>query len=123
MPGGIILIVEDDVAYARALARLVEAGGWRAEIVPTAEAFLEEAESHARRATCAVLDLRLPLMQGTDLYRALRNRNIEIPVVFLSANPEELLAGAELEGVHFLEKPVAAADLFVAIRAAVARRA
>ena len=73
---------------------------------------------------CLLLDVRMPGMRGTDLYRALLDRRIDLPVIFLTGHGDvpTSVDAMKLGAVDFLEKPVRAEQLLAAIRVALARR-
>ena len=63
----VITVVEDDVAMARAVERLLRAKGFNVEIFYSAETFL--ASPSATMARCLVVDIQLGGMSGIDLCR------------------------------------------------------
>jgi FixJ family two-component response regulator len=92
-----------------------------ARTFPTAEAFL--AESHAVPASCLVLDVRLPGLNGLQLQEALNRKGYPISIIFITGHGDvptsvrAMKAGA----VDFLQKPFAGHELLDAIRRAVDR--
>jgi FixJ family two-component response regulator len=115
-----IYIVDDDVRFARGLARLVDAAGWRPEVFASAADFLQAPRDGVG---CLVLDVRMPGMRGPDLYRAMIERAIDLPVIFLTGHGDVSTSVdvMKLGAVDFLEKPVRAEQLIGAIRVALAR--
>jgi FixJ family two-component response regulator len=119
----VIHIVDDDAAVARSLTRLLGAAGHRCETHGDAEAFLSSHDPDA--PGCAIIDLRLPGMDGFALQRHLRGRFPEVTVIFLTgtgdipASVRAMKAGA----VDFLTKPVEAAALLAAVAQALERDA
>ena len=73
--------------------------------------------------SCLVLDVRLPGKSGLDLQRELAEKNISIPIIFLTAHGDipmtvrAMKAGA----VEFLTKPFRDQDLLDAIQVALER--
>jgi len=73
--------------------------------------------------SCLVLDVRLPGKSGLDLQRELTEKNISIPIIFLTAHGDipmtvrAMKAGA----VEFLTKPFRDQDLLDAIQTALER--
>jgi len=119
-----VYIVDDDASFARGIARLVEAAGWRSRAFPSADAFL--AEPHRpEAAACAVLDVRMPGMKGPELQRAMIAAGIDFPVIFLTGHGDVATSVEAMKhgAIDFLEKPVPAQVLVAAIRAALARHA
>ena len=58
------------------------AGGWRAH--PSAEALLNHYTPN--QLGCLILDLRMPGMNGPELYKLLNERRCLMPVIFISAH-------------------------------------
>jgi FixJ family two-component response regulator len=111
------------VAFARSLARLVGAAGWRPKVFTSAGEFL--AGGHGEDPGCVLLDVRMPDMGGPDVYRAMIKRRIDLPVIFLTGHGDvpTSVDAMKLGAVDFLEKPVGAATLVATIRTALARDA
>jgi len=116
-----VYVVDDEDTVRRALARLIRSAGMTARTFPTAEAFL--AESHAVPASCLVLDVRLPGLNGLELQEAINRKGYLISIVFITGHGDvptsvrAMKAGA----VDFLQKPFAGHELLDAIRRAVHR--
>ena len=116
-----VFVVDDEDTVRKALARLIRSAGMTARTFPTAEAFL--AENHAVPASCLVLDVRLPGLNGLQLQEALNRTGYPIAIIFITGHGDvptsvrAMKAGA----VDFLQKPFAGPDLLDAIRLAVGR--
>jgi FixJ family two-component response regulator len=116
-----VFVVDDDASVRKALARLVRSAGMKAQAFPTAEAFL--AESHVEPASCLVLDVRLPGLNGLQLQEALNRKGYPLAIIFITGHGDvptsvrAMKAGA----VDFLQKPFEDSDLLDAIRRAIAR--
>ncbi len=84
MPEDIIVsIVDDDASVRRSTRRLLRSSGFRAEAFASAEEFLDS--KSAGEATCLILDLRMPGMNGLELQRRLSQNGNPVPIIFLSA--------------------------------------
>ena len=118
-----IYIVDDDASFARGLARVVTAAGWKAELFSSADDFLSPGRVRAGEPGCVLLDVRMPGMRGPELQRVMIERGIHLPVIFLTGfgdvgtSVDAMKRGA----VDFLEKPVRAEELAAAIRVALER--
>jgi FixJ family two-component response regulator len=116
-----VFVVDDEDTVRKALARLIRSAGMTARTFPTAEAFL--AENHAAPASCLVLDVRLPGLNGLQLQEALNRKGYPISIIFITGHGDvptsvrAMKAGA----VDFLQKPFMGRDLLDAIRRAVGR--
>jgi two-component system response regulator FixJ len=120
-----VYIVDDDATFARGLARLVGAAGWKAEVCSCAEEFFAPGRVEPAGTGCVLLDVRMPGMLGPELYRTMLERRIDLPVIFLTGYGDvpTSVAAMKLGAVDFLEKPAPAERLVGAIRAALARHA
>ena len=97
----IIAIVDDDASVRRALLRVVESVGYRAETFASAREFL--AWLPDGQAACLVLDVHMDELSGFDLYERLT-----VPVVFTTGHDDPLtVARIERSGASgHLRKPV-----------------
>jgi two-component system OmpR family response regulator len=70
---------------------------------------------------CAVVDVRMPLMDGLELLRIIRRDFAEIPVILLTghASVELGVQGMELGAFDYLMKPVDLDELLDTVRRAV----
>ena len=120
-----VYIVDDDATFARGLARLVGAAGWKAEVFSCAEEFFAPGRVQPAGTGCVLLDVRMPGMLGPDLYRTMLERRIDLPVIFLTGYGDvpTSVDAMKLGAVDFLEKPAPADRLVGAIRAALSRHA
>ena len=103
---GIVLIVDDDESIRVALRRLMASAGLEGRAYESAEEFMG-AEVPDRPA-CAILDLRLPGLDGLELQQELTRRGSEIPLIFLSGHGTVPVSVQALKegALDFLEKPV-----------------
>ncbi|MDO9452684.1 MAG: response regulator, partial [Stagnimonas sp.] len=101
----VILIVEDDPAFARILIDLVRRKGYRALFAGDGESGLTLATEF--RPTGILLDVMLPGMDGFSVIERLKATHAtrHIPVHFISAT-EDHSRGFDLGAVGFLTKPV-----------------
>mgnify|MGYP005620927333 CR=1 FL=1 len=105
-----LLVVEDDIRFARSLIELGQQRGFRvihagsgAEGVRLAEEYLPAA---------IMLDIQLPIMDGWDVIRHLKKtpETSHIPVHVISVVEEKRL-GYRLGAAHYLTKPVTPLEL------------
>lgn len=99
-------VVDDDASLRRALVFLLESVGWHPVAHASAEEFLKSFD-RSRRPACVVLDIRMPLMSGLELQQVLRDRDIRVPIVFLTGHGDiEMAVQAMKAGAcDFIEKP------------------
>lgn len=71
----------------------------------------------SREFDLCVLDVMLPLMDGFELAAAIRERDVEIPIIFLSAKTlkEDRIKGLKLGADDYLVKPYSIEELILKI--------
>ncbi|KRD56887.1 response regulator transcription factor [Ensifer sp. Root278] len=117
----IIHIVDDDNSYRTALARLMEASGYRVVTYGSGEELL--ANLSGSDPGCILLDLQMPGLSGLELQDRLTEKAPLLPIVFLTgrgdikASVRAMKAGAE----DFLEKPASREALLGAVERALLR--
>lgn len=118
-----VFIVDDDKDVRDGLSLLLGRHGHRVAVFASAEDFLETLS--LEWTGCAVLDIRMPGMNGLDLQKALCSRGCLLPVIFITAHGDAATARAALkaDAVDFLEKPVDEGQFLAAIHAAFHREA
>lgn len=99
-----ILIVDDDALMRRSLAFNLEQAGYRASTAESAETAM--AQVRLDRPDLVLLDISLPVMDGLDAMRQLKDQ-FDLPVIFLTARRRELdeALGLELGGDDYITKP------------------
>ena len=100
-----VAIVDDDESVQNALQDLMEADGLSARCFGSAEEFLESGLQ--RRATCLIVDIRMPGMSGLELQARLKADRLDTPIIFITAHRDERLRKQAMrEGAaEFLVKP------------------
>lgn len=100
----LIAIVDDDDSVRVALTSLVRSAGLRAKAYASADSFLAEDLSPF---DCVVSDIQMPRLSGFDLLQAVRSRRAELPVILITAYPDERVQRRAISGGarFFLEKP------------------
>ena len=114
-----VWIVDDDPQVLKAQARLLREHGFRTSAFPSAEAFLAGHDPTQRG--CLVLDVGLPGLDGLALHRHLSEAGVALPTVFVTGTGDIPMSVKAIKAgaLDFLTKPVAAADLLAAVRAAI----
>jgi FixJ family two-component response regulator len=106
-PGGsrLVSIVDDDESFRRSLERLVRSAGFSVEAFGSAEDFLER--GNLDRTACAILDMKLPGMNGFELQRRLSARPRPVAIVFVSAHQDAVMRANAIRAgaIAFLDKP------------------
>ena len=101
----LVAIVDDDELFRRSIERLVGSAGFRVEAFASAEEFLER--GNLDRTACAILDMKLPGMNGLELQQRLITSSRPMPIVFVSAHDEAVTRANALRAgaIAFLKKP------------------
>src|SRR5215469_11380344 len=101
----LVVIVDDDELFRRSVERLIRSAGFRVDTFGSAEEFLEHGDLD--RTACAILDMKLPGMNGLDLQQRLITRPTPMPIVFVSAHEEGTMRVMALRAgaIAFLKKP------------------
>ncbi len=117
-----VIVVDDDASLRQALVFLLESAGWRVVAYDSAEAFLA-ALSELTQPGCLILDVRMPLMSGLELQRILNERNIQLPIIFLTGHADVTIAVQAMKfgASDFIEKPFKDQTLLDAVSQAVRR--
>jgi FixJ family two-component response regulator len=116
-----VFIVDDDESVSRALKRLLVSAGYRVEVFPSADAFLNN--SGNRENACLVLDVQMPGLNGLELQTRLTDAGIEIPIVFITGHGDIPMSVRAMKAgaINFLQKPFDDEDLLNSVREAIAR--
>lgn len=113
-----VLIVDDQPELRRTLGRVLRRYGWAVVEASDGVEALELFESD-ERFSLVLSDLTMPRMGGLELYRALRERGVDVPFAVTSGMSElEAVARSDEEGaLPFLPKPWTVPELLEAVRA------
>jgi FixJ family two-component response regulator len=117
----IVFVVDDDVSVRESLELLIRAAGWQPELFQSAQEFLACPRSPV--ASCLVLDVNLPDLNGLDLQTRVAVDRTDMPIIFITGygdipmTVKAMKAGA----VEFLTKPFGEEALLGAIRNAIER--
>lgn len=117
-----ILYVEDDPTAQEYIARGLQEHGYKVDVAGTGQQGFELALSHSYGLV--ILDVMLPEKDGFGVVRALRDAEVDTPVLFLSARGEvgDRVRGLNLGGDDYLTKPFAFSELLARVQALTRRR-
>ncbi len=107
-----ILVVDDDPAVVRLLKMTLREYGFAVSAARNGVEALEEVQRHTPEAI--VLDIEMPIMDGRTFFRELRGRDVDVPVLILSANNPRGVQ-RELGAQGYIGKPFDADDLVEAV--------
>jgi two-component system response regulator FixJ len=115
-----VYLLDDDFSVLKATRRLIDSAGWNVEAFTDPIAFLEHAAVHS--PSIAVIDIRMPDMNGLEVQTRLRRVAPSIRVIVLTSKDDPAIrttamnAGAYaffikgVDNAEFLARIKAAAD-------------
>jgi DNA-binding response OmpR family regulator len=116
-----ILLVEDDKGIVRFVKKGLFENSFSVDVASDGEEGLEWALH--RGYHLIVLDIMLPKMDGREVLKRLREKEIQIPVIFLTAKDSEsdIVQGLNLGADDYLTKPFSFNELLARIQAILRR--
>lgn len=122
-PAPAVLVVDDDYFIRTALRHVFTSAGLTVETYASAADLLAAADliSHA----VLVLDISMPEMSGIELHELLRERGVDMPVIFLTGTSDIARAVTAMKNgaADFLEKPFDPVVLVERVRRVLEREA
>jgi len=112
----LILLVEDDRSIAPALELALRKQGYSVNTVGTGRDALHAVETE--RPDLVILDLGLPDIDGLDVLKRIRARDVELPVLLLTARAgvDDRVAGLDGGADDYLPKPFEMTELLARLR-------
>ena len=109
--GSVVFVVDDDDGMRRGLEFLLASAGYAPRGYASAGAFL--ADCRPGMPGCLLLDVRMPGMNGLELQEHLRERNIRIPTIIVTAfaNVPMAVQAIKAGAFDFIEKPFDGSEL------------
>ena len=107
----LVLVVDDDEAFARSCVRILETWGYGVETASDGGAAIELAR--ARQFDVVLTDIQLPSHSGLDILRAVRERDRDTPVVLMTGGPglDSARVAVEWGALSYLIKPLSMSQL------------
>ena len=101
----IISIIDDDESMRCALKSLVTSLGFKAYTFASAQQYLDS--PRLDDTSCLISDLQMPGLNGIELQQSLLAQGRHIPIIFVTAFPEERMRARAIEAgaLGFLGKP------------------
>jgi CheY-like chemotaxis protein len=102
-----VLVVDDEPAVRSLLARALEAHGHVVRVAAHGAEALGLCLKHSSTFDCVITDVRMPVMDGWELGRRLRERWPDLPILYISAFDSEIAARRRRasRASGFLQKP------------------
>src|SRR6516162_8229595 len=116
-----ILLIDNDPTVIRVLRQTFAGSGFELFNAPNRSKALEIFRTTVLRAV--ILELCLPGESGPDLYRDIRKRSADVPILVLSSTNDELdkILLLELGADDYITKPFSPRELLARVRASVRR--
>ncbi|HAN70970.1 MAG TPA: DNA-binding response regulator [Actinobacteria bacterium] len=118
---GLVLIVEDERAISDLLRLYVSREGFGVHVATDGQSAL--AAARTMHPVAIVLDVGLPIMDGTEVCRRLRADGDWVPILFCTARDDEVdrVLGLELGADDYITKPFSPREVVARIKSVVRR--
>jgi CheY-like chemotaxis protein len=114
---GRILVADGDAGFIGSVVPVLESAGYDVEVATTGAEALEKMISSD--VDCLVLDLRLPVLSGAELYARLIKAGRQVPTVLVTGDDGDQDPRLESQSCGMLFKPFDPNTLLAAIGSAV----
>lgn len=116
-----VLVVEDEASIAKLLQFNLEKAGF--EVVTAADGKQALDMTVAENPDFIILDLMLPVLDGMEVCKKLRQEKINTPILILTAKDDELdkILGLELGADDYLTKPFSPREVVARVKAILRR--
>ena len=113
-----VLLVEDEGAVRSAARRILSKNGYRVFEAASATDAIGLSADQSRKIDLVLTDVVMPEMSGMDLVVQLHLARPDLPVLYMSGYPQDVIAhqGLVSGDVHLLEKPFTGKGLLRAVR-------
>ena len=120
-----ILVIDDQATVRRMAHRLLSEWGFRVFEAESGEEAMEVLETARAGIQLVIVDVVMPLQDGVQVTRRIRERWPDQRTLYMSAHPAEVLAQHGLADLHvpFLAKPFTRDELLTKVGEALARPA
>lgn len=101
-----VLVVDDEVAVARVVERVLVPAGFAVTAVNRGSDAVAELEKQSFDVILS--DIQMPGMTGVELLRAVRKHDLDVPVILMTGEPkvETAIEAVSLGAMQYLVKPV-----------------
>ena len=114
-PRGRVLVVDDERSLLEVLATMLTEAGWQVDTAPDGREALGLVD--AQRYEVVLSDIDMPGINGVQLLREIRARDLDVPVLLITGHPRVDTAVEALEhgALRYLQKPLRERDLLSAV--------
>ncbi len=114
----LVHVVDDEDSIRRSLDFLLSTSGYQVKRWEDAQSFLKGADKF--EPACAMIDIRMPGMDGLELQREMKTRGFNFPIIVLTGHGDVSKAVQAIQGgaIDFLEKPADRKNILDAVEAA-----
>ena len=115
-----VLIIEDEESYRDSLRVIFEREGFRVSLAATGRQGIDAFERDG--ADVVLLDLMLPEVSGTDVFRVIRARSA-VPIIMVTARDDQIdkIIGLEMGADDYVTKPFSPRELLARVHAVLRR--
>src|SRR3954470_537366 len=115
----LVVVIDDDEAILRAVARMLDSERFRVRTYQSARAFLDDGDLPT--PDCILADIRMPDLDGLELFRAMRAGGGDTPTIFMTGTGHvPTVVEAMREGaLDLLAKPFSEGELLSTVARAV----
>ncbi|HEY4271619.1 MAG TPA: response regulator [Candidatus Udaeobacter sp.] len=117
----IVFVIDDDASMRKSLQRLLDAAQYSTELFKSASEFLARAPHPG--ASCVIVDVRMPGLNGMDLQTALLEDGREEQLVFITGHGDVPMCAQAMKAgaIDFLPKPFKPRQLLESVGRALTR--
>jgi len=117
----IVFVVDDDISVRESLELLIRCEGWEPELFASADEFL--GRPAVMVASCLVLDISMPGINGLELQKRIALERVWMPIIFITGHGDVPVSVQAMKAgaVEFLMKPFRDDTLLAGVRGALER--
>jgi FixJ family two-component response regulator len=117
----VISVIDDDASVRTATNNLLSSHGYLIQTFVSADDFLQS--DRLDDSACVIADVQMPAMSGLDLLTYMRTKGYTVPLILITAFPDENVRARALKAgaIGFLAKPFAGPVLIDCIETALNR--
>jgi len=117
----IVFVVDDDILVRESLELFIRNEGWQPETFASAQEFLDH--SRVPVASCLILDISLPGLNGLELQKRIAMERTDMPIIFITGHGDvpKTVQAMKAGALEFFTKPLDNDSLVSAIRKALKR--